>query len=220
MSDITIALTPAVYSYLQDNSLREPPLLKQLREQTDKKFPIRMQISPEQGQFMGLLVTMLNAKKTLDIGTFTGYSSLVVALSLPDNGKVITCDIHPESTKMAKQFWEIAHATSKIDLRLAPALQTLDELLANGEENTFDFAFIDADKKNYDNYYEKCLALLRTGGVIAIDNVLWSGKVADLAVQDKDTISIRQLNAKILADERVTISMLPVGDGLTLARKK
>jgi predicted O-methyltransferase YrrM len=219
MSDFTLSLTPELYAYLQNNSLREPTVLKELRTETAKNFPIRMQISPEQGQFMGLLINLLNAQKTLDIGTFTGYSSLVVALSLPDNGKVITCDISPGATQVAKHFWELAKVSHKIDLRLAPALQTLDNLLENGEANTFDFVFIDADKRNYDNYYEKSLLLLRQGGLVAIDNVLWSGKVADTTNQDKDTVSIRELNSKISKDERVTVSMLPVGDGLTLARK-
>ncbi|EKD70671.1 MAG: hypothetical protein ACD_46C00445G0002 [uncultured bacterium] len=220
MSDTTINLTSAVYSYLKNNSLREPEVLKQLRNETNKKFQARMQISPEQGQFMRLLVEILNAKKTLDIGTFTGYSALAVALSLPEGGKVIACDTSVEWTNMAKYFWGIARVAHKVDLRLAPALQTLDQLLTDGEENTFDFAFIDADKQNYIAYYEKSLALLRTGGLIAIDNVLWGGRVADLTIQDEDTAIIRKLNSTILADERVNISMVPIGDGLTLARKR
>ncbi|OGT37819.1 MAG: SAM-dependent methyltransferase [Gammaproteobacteria bacterium RIFCSPHIGHO2_12_FULL_37_14] len=220
MSDTTINLTSTVYSYLKNNSLREPEVLKQLRNETNKKFQARMQISPEQGQFMRLLVEILNAKKSLDIGTFTGYSALAVALSLPDNGKVIACDTSVEWTNLAKHFWEIGNVAHKIDLKLAPALQTLDKLLTDGEVNTFDFVFIDADKQNYIAYYEKSLALLRTGGLIAIDNVLWGGRVADPTIHDTDTVIIRQLNSKILTDERVTISMLPIGDGLTLARKK
>ena len=220
MSDTSINLTPSIYSYLKDNSLREPEILKQLRNETHKKFQTTMQISPEQGQFMGLLVEMLAAKKTLDIGTFTGYSALVVALSLPSGGKVIACDTNVEWTNMAKHFWQMAKVADKIDLKLGQALQTLDKLLADGEANTFDFAFIDADKQNYSAYYEKSLALLRTGGLIAIDNVLWSGQVADPTINDSDTVSIRELNSSILTDKRVTISMLPIGDGLTLARKK
>lgn len=220
MSDSTINLTSRLYSYLKNNSLRESEILKKLRKETHKTFQERMQISPEQGQFMRLLIEILGAKKTLDIGTFTGYSALSVALSLPDNGKVIACDINIEWTDMAKYFWEAAKVSHKIDLKLGPALQTLDKLLADGEENTFDFSFIDADKQNYIAYYERSLALLRTGGLIAIDNVLWGGQVADPAIHDSDTVIIRELNSKILMDDRVTISMLPIGDGLTLARKK
>lgn len=220
MSDSTINLTSTVYSYLKNNSLREPEILKQLRDKTHKTFQARMQISPEQGQFMRLLIEILDAKKTLDVGTFTGYSALAVALSLADNGKVIACDTNVKWTNIAKHFWEMAQVSHKIDLKLGPALQTLDTLLANGEENTFDFAFIDADKQNYISYYEKSLALMRTGGLIAIDNVLWGGQVANPAIRDSDTVIIRELNARILSDERVTISMLPIGDGLTLARKK
>lgn len=220
MSDSTINLTSAVYSYLKDNSLREPEILKQLRDKTNSTFEARMQISPEQGQFMRLLIEILGAKKTLDIGTFTGYSALTVALSLANNGKVIACDTNVEWTNMAKDFWGMANVSHKIDLKLGPALQTLDQLLSDGESATFDFAFIDADKQNYISYYEKSLALLRTGGLIAIDNVLWGGQVANSAIQDSDTVIIRELNSRILADERVTISLLPIGDGLTLARKR
>lgn len=220
MSDSTIKLTATLYNYLKNNSLREPEVLKQLRIKTHQKIQAKMQISPEQGQFMRLLVELAGAKKTLDIGTFTGYSALSVALSLPENGQVISCDTNAEWTKMALEFWEKAGASHKIVLKLAPALQTLDELLTNGQANTFDFAFIDADKKNYLSYYEKCLALVRTGGLIAIDNVLWGGQVADPDIMDNDTIILRELNNKIYNDERVSISMLPIGDGLTLARKR
>jgi len=220
MSDSTINLTSTLYSYLKNNSLREPEILKKLRNETHKKFQERMQISSEQGQFMRLLIEILGAKKTLDIGTFTGYSALAVALSLPDDGKVIACDTNEQWTNMAKYFWEAAHVSHKIELKLAPALQTLDKLLADGEANTFDFAFIDADKKNYISYYERSLALLRTGGLIAIDNVLWGGQVSDPTIHDSDTVIIRELNSIVLADERVSISMLPIGDGLTLARKR
>lgn len=220
MSDSTINLSPKVYSYLKNYSLREPEILKKLRDETHKIFQERMQISPEQGQFMSLLIEILGAKKTLDIGTFTGYSALAVALSLPDDGKVIACDTSVEWTNLAQHFWKEAKVSHKINLKLAPALKTLDKLLVDGEENTFDFAFIDADKCNYTSYYERSLALLRRGGLIAIDNVLWGGRVADPAIQDSDTVIIRQLNEKILMDERVTMTMLPIGDGLTLARKK
>lgn len=220
MSDTTLNLTPKVYEYLHKFSLREPEVLAKLRAQTKPMSMSQMQISPEQGQFMGLLIELMGAKKTLDIGTFTGYSALAVALALPADGKVIACDINGEWTKIAKKYWEMAGMQNKIDLQLAPALETLQSLIDNGEANTFDFSFIDADKANYDNYYELSLQLVRQGGLIAIDNVLWSGDVADPSVSDGNTTKIRALNAKIVADERVTLSMLPIGDGLTLARKR
>jgi predicted O-methyltransferase YrrM len=220
MSDVTLNLTPAVYAYLQKMSLREPSVLRQLREQTHKMSMSQMQISPEQGQFMRLLIELIGAKKTLDIGVFTGYSALSVALSLPADGKVIGCDINGDWTGIARRFWELAGMTQKIDLRLAPALQTLQSLIDGGEAGTFDFAFIDADKLNYLNYYEQSLVLLRQGGLVAIDNVLWSGDVADPEVTDANTMAIRKVNEFLLNDERVTMCMLPVGDGLTLARKR
>lgn len=220
MSDVTINLTPELYAYLQNNSLRETEVLKKLREETHKLPLGHMQICPEQGQFMRFLVEILNAKKTLDIGTFTGYSALVVALSLPEDGKVIACDTSEEWTTIAKRYWQEAGVANKIELRLAPALETLDALLQDGKANTFDFSFIDADKQNYATYYEKSLQLLRIGGVVAIDNTLWGGEVADPGINDSQTNNIRKFNKKILIDERVTISMLPIGDGLTLARKR
>lgn len=220
MSDITLNLTPSLYEYLQQNSLREPEVLQKLREQTQKMSASQMQISPEQGQFMQLLIKLLQAKKTLDIGVFTGYSALSVALALPEEGQVIGCDINGEWTKIARRFWEAAGMSHKIDLKLAPAKETLQNLLDNGEAGTFDFAFIDANKADYMDYYELSLELVRKGGLIAVDNVLWSGKVVDLTIQDRDTVIIRELNAKIAKDERVIMSMLPIGDGLTLACKK
>ncbi len=220
MSSNTLNLTPALYEYYQSHSLREPEVLQKLREQSDKMSMGHMQISPEQGQFMRLLIELLQAKKTLDIGVFTGYSALSVALALPPDGKVIGCDINVEWTKIARRFWEMAGVADKIDLRLAPALETLQTLIDGGEAGTFDFAFIDADKLNYLEYYEKALILIRAGGLIAIDNVLWSGDVADPAIDDKNTQAIREVNETVLHDERVTISMLPIGDGLTLARKR
>jgi predicted O-methyltransferase YrrM len=220
MSDITLRLTPKLYAYLQNNSLREPEVLQKLREQTHKMSMSQMQISPEQGQFMALLIKLMQAKKTLDIGVFTGYSALSVALALPDDGKVIGCDINAEWTKIARRFWEEAGVANKIDLRLAPAAETLQMLLDKGETNTYDFAFIDADKANYPVYYEKSLKLLRQGGLIVIDNVLWSGKVADPTINDRDTMVLRELNAALVKDDRVTLTMLPVGDGLTLVLKR
>ncbi len=220
MSDATLNLTPKVYTYLQEVSLREPEVLKQLRLQTHKMSMAQMQISPEQGQFMRLLIELIGAKKTLEIGVFTGYSALAVALSLPSDGKVVGCDINGEWTKIARKYWEMAGVADKMDLRLAPALETLQSLLDEGQENTFDFAFIDADKVNYPHYYEMSLRLVRPGGLIAIDNVLWDGDVADFSITDAKTVVLRELNAKLHTDERITISMLPLGDGLTLARKR
>lgn len=220
MSDITLNLTPQLYAYLQTVSVREPEVLTQLRHQTYKMSMSQMQISPEQGQFMGLLIELMGAKKTLEIGVFTGYSALAVALALPEDGQIVACDINGEWTKIAKRFWDKAGVSHKIDLRLAPALETLDALLASGAANSFDFAFIDADKLNYPKYFEMCLSLVRQGGLIGIDNTLWSGKVADDSVSDPNTIILRELNEHLHKDERVTLSMLSIGDGLTLARKR
>jgi caffeoyl-CoA O-methyltransferase len=220
MSSETINLTPKLYDYLHKFSLREADILKKLRAETAKLSNYIMQISPEQGQFMALLIELMDAKKTLDIGTFTGYSALVVALALPPDGKVISCDVNVEWTTLAKHFWEIAGVANKIELKLGPALETLQSLLESGESNTFDFVFIDADKTNYSQYYEASLALIRPGGLIAIDNVLREGKVAEADEQDNTTNAIRALNKKVSHDERVSISMLPIGDGLTLARKR
>jgi caffeoyl-CoA O-methyltransferase len=179
-----------------------------------------MQISPDQGQFMALLIHLLGARRTLEIGVFTGYSSLAVALALPEDGRIIACDVHEEWTSVARRYWREAGVEKKIDLRLRPALETLDALIAGGEGGRFDFAFIDADKQNYANYFERALVLVRPGGLIAIDNVLWSGRVIDPAVRDADTLAIRAFNEKLHGDERVWLSMLPVRDGLTLACKK
>jgi predicted O-methyltransferase YrrM len=178
-----------------------------------------MQIAPEQGQFMAFLIKLIGAKKTLEVGVFTGYSSLVVALALPENGEIIACDVDEEYTQIARTYWEKAGVSHKIKLHLAPAVLTLENLLAKGEENSFDFAFIDADKSNYDTYYEQALKLVRVGGVIAIDNVLWDGKVADSRVQDNRTQAIRRLNEKLHQDTRILLSVVPIADGLTLAMK-
>ena len=219
MSDKTLNLTPDLYQYLLQHSLHETEILKQLRAETAKLPMSSMQISPEQGQFMALLVTLLNAKKTIDIGTFTGYSALVVALALPVDGKVIACDMNDDTTDIAKRFWQQAGVENKINLYLAPARDTLQALLDQGEAGTFDFVFIDADKENYVNYYELSLQLLRTGGLIAVDNVLWGGSVVDEQITDASTQAIRAINKIIHADKRVMMCMLPIGDGLTLARK-
>jgi predicted O-methyltransferase YrrM len=220
MSKKTIGLDNQLYDYLLSVSLREPDILRQLREETARHPMAMMQISPEQGQFMALLVQLLGATKTLEVGVFTGYSSLCVALALPPNGKIVACDVSEEFTSIARRYWDAAGVADKIDLRLAPALSTLDELLATGQAGTFDFAFIDADKANYERYYERSLQLIRSGGLIAIDNVLWSGRVADPEVQDHRTNEIRALNEKLHQDERVTLSLVPIADGLTLALKR
>jgi len=208
------------YQYLVSTSVREPETARRLREETQQLENAQMQIGPEQGQFMQLLVQLLRAKKTLEVGVFTGYSALWVAMGLPDDGRIVACDISEEYTAVARRYWKEAGADNKIDLRLGPALETLDELISSGETGTFDFAFIDADKTNYENYYERALQLLRAGGLIAIDNTIWSGQVADPIVQDPDTVAIRRLNEKLHDDQRVGLSMLTVGDGLTLALKR
>lgn len=220
MSHKTLNLNSQLYEYLLSVSLREADILKELRHETAKHPMGKMQISPEQGQFMALLIQLIGAKKTLEIGVFTGYSTTVVALALPENGKIVACDKDQEFTDIARKYWQKAGIEGKIDLKIAPALETLQQLIEKGEAETFDFAFIDADKSNYDSYYEKSLILVRKGGIIAIDNVLWSGKVADSTIQDNRTTKIRALNEKIYQDSRVNLSLLPIGDGLTLAMKK
>ena len=219
MSNKTLGLSEPVYNYILSNSLQESEVLAQLREETAKLPTSRMQIAPEQGQFMALLVNLIGAKKTLEVGVFTGYSSLVTALALPKDGKLIACDIDERYTNIARKYWQKAEVNNKIELHLAPATETLAKLIANGEENSFDFAFIDADKRNYLNYYEQALKLVRPGGLIAIDNVLWSGRVANLEDTDKRTIAIREFNQKLHQDPRVLISLVPIADGLTLAMK-
>jgi caffeoyl-CoA O-methyltransferase len=216
MSKGCIEVTAPLYDYILQNTLREPPLLAELRDETAKLPMHMMQISPDQGQFMGLLVEMLGARRIVEVGTFTGYSSLAMALAMPADGKLIACDISEEYTAIARRYWKRAGVDHKIELRLAPALDTLASLAAGA----FDFAFIDADKNNYENYYEAVLRLLRPGGVMAIDNVLWDGAVIDPAKNDEDTVAIRKLNARLRNDSRVTLSMVPIGDGLTLARKR
>jgi len=220
MTRRTEPLSDDLYDYLLEVSLREPELLRRLREETGALEEARMQIGPEQGQFMALLVRMLGARRTLEIGAFTGYSALIVALALPEGGRVITCDVSEEWTRIARRYWAEAGVADRIDLRLGPALATLDALIAEGAAGTFDFAFVDADKVNVRLYYEKALTLVRPGGLVAIDNVLWSGRVIDPAVTDADTAALRALNAALKDDVRVDLSLLPVGDGLTLALKR
>ena len=220
MSDRTINLTDTVYRYILEHSVREHPVLKELREATKGIAHAGMQISPEQGQLMALLVKTIGARRTIEVGVFTGYSSLSVALALPAEGRVVACDVSAEWTAIAKRHWEKAGVAAKVDLRLAPALGTLDALLAAGEAGRYDFAFIDADKGNYPGYYERCLTLVRAGGLVAIDNTLWNGWVADAAHQEDDTRAIRAFNDALLADRRIDLSLVPIGDGMTLALKR
>jgi len=219
MSNKTICITKKLYDYMLSVSLREPEVLRKLRCETALDEHANMQISPEQGQFMALLVRLLGARKTLDIGVYTGYSSLCIGLALPRNGRVIACDLNRKWTDIAKRYWHKAGVADRIELHLAPAKRTLEGLMTEKRAAAFDFAFIDADKTNYDMYYEYCLELIRPGGLIAIDNVLWDGAVADETVDDADTMAIRALNNKIHTDSRVEISLVPIADGLTLARK-
>lgn len=221
MSNRTINITDKLYAYLLENGVRESDVAKELRSVTKETIQWhQMQISPEQGAFMAILIRLMGAKRCLEVGTFTGYSALVVAEALPEDGRVIACDVSEEWTSIGRQYWEKAGLAHKIDLRLAPGMDTLNQLLAEGESGKFDFAFIDADKSNYDGYYECCLKLLRTGGLIAIDNVLWNGGVVNDDLQDKDTLAIRAINRKVIADERVDTTLTPIGDGLTLAIKR
>jgi caffeoyl-CoA O-methyltransferase len=206
--------------YLLEHSVREPQAMRELREATAKLPMALMQIGPDQAQFMQLLVKLMGAKRCLEIGVFTGYSALAVALALPPDGSIVACDVSEEWTAIARRHWEKAGVAGKIDLRMGPALETLDALLAKGEAGSFDFAFVDADKGNYLAYYERCLTLVRRGGLIAVDNTLWSGDVANPANIKNDTVSLRRFNDALHRDERIDISLLPVGDGVTLARKR
>ena len=219
MSSDTIELNQSLRDYLINVSVKEPSVLKDLREETLKLDEFQMQISPEQGSFLSFLVKLINAKNTLDIGVFTGYSSLVVALQLPQNGYVTACDTNEEWTEIAQKYWKIAKVEDNIDLHIAPAVETLEKLISNGNEGLYDFSFIDADKINYQHYFEQSLVLVRKGGVIAIDNVLWGGRVLDNSDTEPATRAIREFNSKLYKDDRVAISMIPIGDGLTLAQK-
>ncbi len=219
MSNQTINLSDTLYQYMLSVSLREPAILKSLRETTYQLSSHGMQISPEQGQLMAFLIELSGAKKTLEIGVYTGYSALVVALALPETGKIIACDINTETTSIAQAFWQKAGVSHKIDLKLAPALDTLDNLIKQKHSNSFDFIFIDADKHNYLQYYERSLTLLRPGGLMLVDNVLWSGRVADTHAHDKQTLAIRAFNQAIYQDKRISMCLIPIGDGLTMVRK-
>ena len=219
MSRFHTPITDEMADYIRQVALREPNVLRQQREATDQDPQASMQTAPEQGQFLQMLARLTRAKKTLDIGVFLGSSSTWVALALPAGGKVVACDRSEEFTQRARQLWRAAGVEDKIELRLGPALDTLDTLIAEGQAGSFDFAFIDADKTNYANYYDRALVLVRPGGLIAIDNVLWNGDVIDPGKTDADTEAIRAFNRKLHADERVSLSLVPLGDGLTLACK-
>ncbi|MGZ3531990.1 MAG: class I SAM-dependent methyltransferase [Vulcanimicrobiaceae bacterium] len=218
MSRTTFGLPPEFYAYVLDVSLRETPVQRELREAAANMPQGGMQSSPDQVQFMQLLIRLTGAKRALEVGVFTGYSALGVALALPEDGYLVACDVSEEYTSLARPYWEKAGVAGKIDLRLAPAVHTLDALLADGLAQSFDFAYIDADKKNYDAYYERALELVRPNGLIALDNVFWNGEVAD--PQTEDAVALNALNVKIGRDERVDASMVPIGDGLTVARKR
>jgi len=212
-------LPPTLFEYVIARGTRETAVQRKLRAVT-RRIPMGgMQIGPDQAALMQMLVRLLNAKRCLEIGTFTGYSALAVALALPRSGKLVCCDMSEEWTSIARKYWKLASVQNKISLRLAPALRTLDEMLP-AQRGKFDFAFIDADKKNYRNYYERCLKLVRRGGLIAIDNTLWYGKVVNLAVKDEDSVAIRAFNRRLARDRRVEIALVPIGDGLTLALKR
>jgi predicted O-methyltransferase YrrM len=218
MSNGSIGLDEALNSYLVDVGVREHPVLTALRHETASLPNANMQIAPEEGAFLALLVRLLPARRIVEVGTFTGYSSTAMALAQPADGRIVCCDVSREWTDIARRAWTDAGVVDRVDLRLGPAVETLDAMLAAGEEESFDLAFIDADKASYDAYYEGAVRLVRAGGLIAIDNVLWSGRVADPSVRDDDTNAIRALNAKIAADERVDVVMVPIADGVTLAR--
>jgi predicted O-methyltransferase YrrM len=220
MTGRTLPLTDRLYEYILSHGVREPPILARLRAATGALPDANMQISPEQGQFMGLLVKLIGARRCIEVGTFTGYSSLAVALALPADGTIVTCDVNHETTQLARQYWREAGMAERIDLKLQPASKTLDELLAQGGAGGFDFAFIDADKPAYRGYYEKLLELVRAGGLITVDNTLWDGHVADMRRKDANTVALREFNDYVHRDHRVDLSLVPIGDGLTLLRKR
>jgi predicted O-methyltransferase YrrM len=220
MSNRTLTLTDGLYDYLLSHSVQESKILRALRQETAQHPMAQMQIAPEQGQFMALLIQLMGAKTALEVGVFTGYSALRVALALPPEGRLVACDVNPDYTAIAQRYWEQAGVAHKIDLRLGPATETLAQLIAEGAQNRFDFAFIDADKSNYPTYYEQALQLVRPGGLIAIDNVLWSGRVADPTVTDNRTQTLRRFNTALAADSRIVLSLVPIADGLTLALKR
>ncbi|RED52384.1 class I SAM-dependent methyltransferase [Aestuariispira insulae] len=220
MSRESLGLEAPLLSYLIEHGVRESELLAKLREETAKLPGAQMQIAPEQGAFMAMLTRLLDVRLAVEIGVFTGYSSISVAGAMAEDGRLIACDNHEENTLIAKRYWRLAGLDHKIDFRLKNARETVDDLIEEGLAGTVDMAFIDADKDGYDHYYERCLQLLRPGGLVLIDNVLWSGSVIDDSAQDNSTKAIRAINAKVIADDRVDVSMVPIGDGLTMVRKK
>ncbi len=220
MSRSTITMTDDIHAYMLSVSLREHEVLRQAREETARHPHANLQIAPEQGQFLSLLLKTMQARHVIEIGVFTGYSSLAMALALPSDGRIIACDVNEEYTNIARRYWQQAGVADRIELRLAPALETLASLLDAGEAGKYDFIFLDAIKEEYLDYYQQGMELLRAGGMIAVDNVLWEGKVADPADQRPDTVALRKFNEYLHRDDRVDISMLPLGDGLTLARKR
>ena len=220
MANKTLNLDKTLYDYLLAVGLREPKVLRELREASEREEMSVMRSAPEQGQLMAMLLKLMRAEKVLEIGTYTGYATLWMALALPKDGQIVTCDISEQWTFIAHRFWEVAHVQDKIHLHLRPALETLDDLIAHGGASSFDFAFIDADKENYAAYYEQCLTLVRPGGLIVVDNTLWGGKVADVRHQEPETRAIRTFNERLRGDDRIDLVMLPVADGLTLAVKR
>ena len=220
MTNKTIGLSDELAAYVLDVGTREPGVLARLREETAALPEHRMQIAPEQGAFLALLVELTGARRCLEIGTFTGYSSTAVAMALPEDGRIVCCDVSEAWTEMARRYWDEAGVARKIDLRIAPATETLDGLLADGGESTYDFAFVDADKSGYDGYYERLLRLVRPGGLIALDNMLLGGRVLDQAAEDQDTRALQALNLKLSDDDRISLCLVPMADGVTLARRR
>lgn len=220
MASKTNFVDPKVMDYIGAHSLREAAVLADLRAETAKLPEALMQVPPEQGQFLALLVQAIGATRCLEIGTFTGYSALAIAQALPPSGELVACDASEEWTGIARRYWEEAGVAERVTLKLGDAVETLDRLLAEEGEAGFDFAFVDADKENYDAYYERALDLTRTGGLIVFDNMLWGGSVADGRKRDPDTLALKALNAKLHDDKRVDLSLLYIGDGVTLARKR
>ena len=220
MTNKSIGISDELAAYVVKVGAREPALLARLREETAALPQHRMQIAPEEGAFLAMLVELTGARRCIEVGTFTGYSSTAVALALPGDGHLVCCDVSEEWTSTARRYWSEAGVADRIDLRIGPAAETLDELLAGGEEDTFDFAFVDADKTGYDGYYERLLRLVRPGGLIAFDNTLWGGRVVDEDADDADTVALRALNAKLADDGRVSLCLVPVADGVTLARRR
>jgi predicted O-methyltransferase YrrM len=217
----SISLTDPLYEYLLDVSLREHPAMAALRAETYRMAERELQMSPDEAQLLGFLAKISGAKRALEIGVFTGFSALAVALALPEDGYLLACDVSHEWTAVGKPHWQAAGVAHKIDLRIGPALETLQQVASDpAQHSSFDFAFIDADKPNYDAYYELCLKLVRPGGLIGLDNTLWSGAVADPSKQDEQTNMFRTLNRKLHQDTRVDLTLIPVGDGLTMARKR